>query len=474
MKETTIRELEELFALQKSAFASDSYPSLEVRIERLKSLEQMMMELRQDIRRSISDDFGVHNEFITDIFETGGVLGRNRFIQSHLADWMAPSHRALSPEAHGSSTCEVIKLPKGVMGNISPWNFPIECSLVMVNEMLAAGNRVIVKLSEFAPATAALLQDRVGEFFAPDVLSVVVGGVEFSQHFAAMQWDHLTYTGNASVGRTIMQAAAKNLTPVTLELGGKNPTLFLDDGVDRQLIKEYLSFKFCKNGQICTSPDYAFVPAARLEEWINIAQEEWRDAYPNFHDSPDNTGIINDLHFQRLTRMLEEARNAGARVICLSEAQPDANRRLMPMYLVIDPDESLTVMREETFGPITPVKPYNSVDEVYAYIEAHDRPLASYLVTRDWADSEIRRFTTRISSGGAGVNVFGFQGAEPSAPFGGIGASGIGCHSGEEGFNNYVHSKTVFHCADDNPVKASIVAPYGEITEAVANAVFGE
>ena len=158
-----------------------------------------MMELRQDLRRSISDDFGVHKEFITDIFETGGVLGRNRFIQSHLADWMAPSHRALSPEAHGSSTCEVIKLPKGVMGNISPWNFPIECSLVMVNEMLAAGNRVIVKLSEFAPATAALLQDRVGEFFAPDVLSVVVGGVEFSQNFAAMQWDHLTYTGNALV-----------------------------------------------------------------------------------------------------------------------------------------------------------------------------------------------------------------------------------------------------------------------------------
>jgi coniferyl-aldehyde dehydrogenase len=368
----------------------------------------------------------------------------------------------------------VLKLPKGVMGNISPWNFPIECSLVMVNEMLAAGNRVIVKLSEFAPATAALLQDKISDYFDPDVLSVVVGGLELSEHFASMPWDHLTYTGNTSVGRLIMQAAAKNLTPVTLELGGKNPTLFLEDGVDRQLIKEYLSFKFCKNGQICTSPDYAFVPKGRLDDWLAIAQEVWAEAYPNFADHPDNTGIINDRHFHRLTGMLEEAREAGAKVICLSNADPDPETRQMPMYLVVEPDESLSVMREETFGPITPVKTYESVDEVYDYIANHDRPLASYLVTRDRDPEKVSRFKNCIISGGAGVNVFGFQAAEPSAPFGGVGASGIGCHAGLEGFNNYVHAKTIFHCADDNPVKASIVAPYGDITEAVANAVFGD
>jgi coniferyl-aldehyde dehydrogenase len=343
----------------------------------------------------------------------------------------------------------------------------------MVNEMLAAGNRVIVKLSEFAPATAVLLQEKIRNYFEPDVLSVVVGGLELSEHFAGMPWDHLTYTGNTSVGRLIMQAAAKNLTPVTLELGGKNPTLFLDDGVDRQLIKEYLSFKFCKNGQICTSPDYAFVPKDRLEEWLTIAQEVWAEAYPNFTDHPDNTGIINDRHFQRLTGMLDEARDSGARVICLSDAEPDPATRQMPMYLVVDPDESLSVMRDETFGPITPVKTYESVDEVYEYIAKHDRPLASYLVTRDRLPEEVHRFKNCITSGGAGVNVFGFQAAEPSAPFGGVGASGIGCHAGLEGFSNYVHSKTVFHCADDNPVKASIVVPYGEITEAVANAAFG-
>lgn len=473
MQETTREALDALFARQKAAFKANNNPSYEQRMEWLRALEKWMMDLRQEIQRAVAEDFAVHSPAITDIFETGGVLGRNRYIQACLEEWMAPSARPLPPEVHGSSSCEVILQPQGVMGNISPWNFPIECSLVMVNEMLAAGNRVIVKVSELAPATAGLLQRTVGDYFEEDVLAIVAGGIEFSRYFSGLPWDHLTYTGNTAVGKLIMQEAAKNLTPVTLELGGKNPTIFLDDGIDEQHILEYLSFKFCKSGQICTSPDYALVPEGRLEEWINIARSVWQKAYPQYIGHPDVTGIINERHYNRLLDWLEEARQSGAQVIALNDEEPDPKTRQMPMYLVVDPAEELAVMREEVFGPITPIKTYNSVEHAYDYIAGRERPLASYLVTAARNEEDIESFKHSIISGGAGVNVFGFQAAWPGAPFGGTGSSGIGCHAGKEGFLNYCHAKTVFNCAQDNPVKVSVCVPYGEVTQAVADASFG-
>ena len=472
MADTTNAELDALFAKQKAAFLADNNPSYEQRMAWLQSLEKMMMDLRQPIRDALTEDFNSHPELITDLFETGGVLGRCRNAQAHLEEWMAPEDRPLLDIVHGSSTCQVVKQPKGVMGNIAPWNFPIECSLVMVCDMLAAGNRVIVKMSELAPVTANLIKDSVGKYFPEDVLAIVIGGVEFSQYFSGLRWDHLTYTGNTGVGRLVMQAAAKNLTPVTLELGGKNPTIFLEDGVDEQLIKEYLSFKFCKNGQICTSPDYALVPENMLDQWLEIAQKVWKEAYPTFIGHPDVTGIINERHYDRIIGALEEARSAGAQVISLSDEEPVREQRQIPMYLVVDPAEDLEVMREETFGPVTPVKTYKTLEEAYAYINSRERPLASYLVTMARDPELVEQFKSRIVSGGAGINVFGFQAAEPTAPFGGIGSSGTGCHGGPQGFANYSHSKTVYNCSQDNPLKMSVCAPYNEITQAFADGIF--
>jgi coniferyl-aldehyde dehydrogenase len=473
MTETTTAELDALFDRQKQAFLANNNPSYEQRMTWLKALERMMLDLRQPIRNALSEDFGNHSPLITDLFETGGVLGRCRNAQVQLESWMAPEERPLLDAVHGSSTCQIIQQPKGVMGNIAPWNFPIECSMVMVADMLAAGNRVIVKLSEMAPATAKLIQERVGEYFSEDVLAVVIGGVELAQHFSSMPWDHLTYTGNTAVGRKVMQAAAQNLTPVTLELGGKNPTVFLEDGIDEQLMLEYLSFKFCKSGQICTSPDYALVPEDKLEQWVDIAQQVWRQAYPDYNNHPDVTGIINERHYDRLLHAVKEAEESGARVIALSNAVPDRDKRLLPMYLVVNPSEDLEVMREETFGPITPVKTYKTLEEAYAYINGRDRPLASYLVTRARETEVVETFKKAIVSGGAGINVFGFQAAEPTAPFGGIGASGIGAHGGAQGFSNYSHSKTVYNCAQDNPLKMAVCVPYGEVTQAFADGIFG-
>jgi coniferyl-aldehyde dehydrogenase len=473
MEYTTKETLDALFLKQKKAFLANNNPSYEQRMEWLRSLEKWMTELREDIQIAVSQDFSVHSPAITDIFETGGVLGRNRYIQAFLKEWMTPDARPLPAEVHGSSTCEVVLQPQGVMGNISPWNFPIECALVMVNEMLAAGNRVIVKVSELAPATAQLLSRSVGNYFDEEVLAVVVGGVELSQYFSTLPWDHLTYTGNTAVGKLIMQEAAKNLTPVTLELGGKNPTIFLEDGIDEQHILEYLSFKFCKSGQICTSPDYVLIPEEQLQSWIAIAKSVWQKAYPKYIGHPDVTGIINDRHYQRLLDWLSEAEQSGAKVISLHDEEPDPESRQMPMYLIVNPNEQLAVMREEVFGPITPIKTYAKVNEAYRYIASRERPLASYLVTAGRNESDIELFKRSIISGGAGINVFGFQAAWPGAPFGGTGGSGIGCHAGKEGFVNYCHAKTVFNCAPDNPVKASVCAPYGEMTDAVAQASIG-
>ena len=472
MTDTSNLELDRLFEKQKAAFLANNNPSYEERMAWLQSLEKMMVDLRHPIRAALTEDFDSHPPLITDLFETGGVLGRCRNAQAHLKEWMALEERPLLDVVHGSSSCQVMRQPKGVMGNIAPWNFPIECSLVMVCDMLAAGNRVIVKMSELAPATAELLQENVGRYFSEEVLAIVIGGVEFSQYFAQIPWDHLTYTGNTNVGRLVMQAAARNLTPITLELGGKNPTIFLEDGVDEQLIKEYLSFKFCKSGQICTSPDYALVPENLLDQWLEIAQKVWQEAYPSFIGHPDVTGIINERHYDRLIGALEEARASGTQVIALNDEEPDRTRRQMPMYLVVNPSEDLEVMREETFGPITPVKTYQTLDEAYTYINSRERPLASYLVTMSRQPEAVEQFKKGIVSGGAGINVFGFQAAEPTAPFGGIGASGIGCHGGQQGFSNYSHSKTVYNCSQDNPLKMSVCAPYNEITQAFADGIF--
>ena len=470
MTETTTSELEAIFESQKAAFLENIYPSLEERLGWLKTLEKMMLDYRQPCRDALQEDFGSHSPLITDLFEGGGVISRCRYIQAHLAEWLAPDPRPLIPEVHGSSTAEVIRQPKGVMGNISPWNFPIECSLVMANEMLAAGNRVIVKTSELSPATSAVLREAVSKYFDPDVLAVVNGGTELAEHFASLPWDQLTYTGSTRVGRLVMQAAAKNLTPVCLELGGKNPTVFAEDGVEEQLIKEYLSFKFCKSGQICTSPDYTFVPEAKVDEWLELAKKVWAEAYPSYIGHPDVTGMINESHYDRVLAMLEEARKSSAKVIALSDEEPDRNLRQIPMYLIVSPEENSLAMQEEIFGPVTPVLPYKSLDEVWQYINSRQRPLASYMVTR--TPDLIDQFSTAVISGGAGVNVFGFQAAEPALPFGGVGASGIGCHSGYEGFLNYSHSKSLFRCADDNPVKAAVTVPYGEILSQVADAIF--
>ncbi|CAN1552364.1 PutA NAD-dependent aldehyde dehydrogenases [Sphingomonadaceae bacterium] len=471
MPNTTKEELHRLFTAQKAAFLGNSMPSLEERLDRLRRLEAAMVENRKAFQETLNADFGQHPPLVTDLFETGGVIGRSRYIQAMLSDWMKDSPRDLDPAAHGSSKAKVIRQPKGVIGNLAPWNFPIECALVMVNDMLGAGNRVIVKASRQTPATSELMQSVIASRFDETELAVVLAeSVDFSEHFCTLPWDHLTYTGGGEIGKNVLRHAAENLTQVTLELGGKNPTLFTEEGVSELLVERFLYNRVFKGGQVCTSPDYVMVPRAKLAEWVELAKSTWSGMYPNYVGHPDATGTINRRHYDRLLGYLEEARQAGCDVISLNGDEPNSETLQIPMYVVVDPGEELEVMREEMFGPITAVKPYDSFDEAIAYINNRDRPLAAYIVGRE--RDLIEQFQVRVIAGGVGVNVFGLQGAHPALPFGGSGASGMGCHSGFEGFLTFTHNKSVFECADDSVLMASLKGPYGDFAQAVCDSIF--
>jgi len=470
MKETTRDELDRVFRKQKTAFAGDRTPDLAARLSRLRALDAMLIEYRHPIRDAISADFGNHHAMVTDLFESGAVIARSRHIQSQLASWMAPEKRELLAAVHGSSTAEVIHQPKGVLGNIAPWNFPLECALVMTADMLAAGNRVIVKSAELTPRISTLLGEAIAKHFPEDVLTMVHGGHELSAYFASLPWDHLTYTGGGRVGRLVMAAAAANLTPLTLELGGKNPAVFADDGFDDALIERFLYFRVFKGGQVCTSPDHVLVPEGRISEWVEKAKRLWTGLYPKYVGHPEATGAINQTHFNRVMALVQEARARGVSVVSLNGEEADPGRRQIPMYAIVDPPEELACMQDEIFGPVTPVKDYTSIDDAIARINRGPSPLAAYVVTRDQKLGA--RFAREVKSGGTGVNVFGFQAADPGLPFGGVGKSGFGCHSGREGFLNYSHTKPVFYCADDDVLAFAIKPPYGEVTQAFADACF--
>jgi coniferyl-aldehyde dehydrogenase len=470
MKHTEITELERLFDVQNRAFIRDPYPIVEKRLARLKSVESMVLSMREDARIALEKDFAVHPHVLTDLLETAPVILRARNLQANLAEWMEPLSRELDATVHGGSKAEVLPQPLGVVGNIAPWNFPIECALIMVADMLAAGNNVIIKASEKTPATTRLLQAKIDEYFDEEVLAITVGGPEFSQKFASMPWNHLTYIGGANVGRKIMRAASENLTPVTLELGGKNPTIFFDDGLTDPHLKAFLSVKFMKSGQVCTAPDYVYVPRDRMEEFIVRSREFMTDSYPRYIGHHDVAGMIDEFNFTRVVDGINEAHTRQVRVVPLVDGEADSTTRQIPFTMIVDPPHDISLMSDEIFGPVLCVLPFDDVEDVLAEIRTRPRSLALYIATENEALAE---HLSRVTSSGAFArNAYGMHGGIMSLPFGGNGASGMGCHGGYEGFMNYSHKKTVFQCASDSKVLPLRFVPYGEVTQTWADGVF--
>lgn len=436
-----VTDLHALFAKQKSAFRRAGAPDLAKRQEHLAALAGMVVKNRHRIQEAMKADFCVHPDQVTDMTEVLAVAGQAMYVHDNLSQWIQPEIRDTDPTLYGSARAELRYEPKGVLGIIAPWNFPFLLSLGPLVDMLGAGNRVIIKPSENAPASSHLLRELVAETFEEDHVAVVEGGLRVSQEFTTLTWDHLLYTGNTAVGREIAVAAARNLVPVTLELGGKNPALVHSDSVNSETVRQILGNKLVKSGQVCIAPDYCLVPRDKLDDFVVLANEFMASVAP-YTNSEANVGIVNERHFDRLVALRDEASARGCTVIDLEPGVEESkSSRQLAASLVLDPPDDLGLMREEIFGPILPIKPYDSIDEAIDYVNDGGSPLGLYVFAKDTDIAE--QVLSRTVSGGACINTCAVQGVLPALGFGGAGPSGYGIHRGVEGFKEFSHARGV-------------------------------
>ena len=454
-----IASLQNTFAAHRQAFLKHPFPDLKERRAHLYALADALLGNRARIREALQSDFGAHPAAAADLAEIGGPLARTLAAAKHVKRWMRPERRSVEFLSFGTSKAQIAWQPKGVTGIIAPWNFPIDLSFGPLCDMLAAGNRVIIKMSEYAPACAQTVFEIIDRTFAADHVAVVNGGVELGKAFTALRWDHLLYTGNPEVGAMVAQAAAANLVPVTLELGGKCPAIFAADSVSAAHITRLLGVKLVKSGQMCISIDYCLVPRAQLDRFVQLAQASFSGALKDYSRGADCTGIISSRHYERQQQLLDEARSAGARIVQLDQdGGADPATRRLPVSLVIDPDPGLRIMKEEIFGPILPVVPYDSLDDTLAAINRGERPLGLYLYAQDAAlVDKVRRETF---SGGYAVNVCAAQGAVADMGFGGVGRSGSGRHHGIDGFREFSNPRGMFVMGRGASFDA-FIPPYG-------------
>ena len=435
--------------------------------ERRAALDQLESLLRENvvaIAAAISRDFRGRAPQETRLLEIFPSLEAIAHARRHLRAWMRP-RRAATNLWFLPGRSRVVPQPLGVAGIVVPWNYPIYLAMGPAVCALAAGNRVMIKMSESAPATGELLAALVERRFAPEVLAIVNGGLEVAREFTSLPFDHLLFTGSTEVGRQVMRAAAANLTPVTLELGGKSPAL-VGRGMDVAEAADRIVFGKCLNaGQTCVAPDYVLVPEERLDAFAAAAAAAVARLYPRLADNPDYTAIIDERHRQRLASWRDEARGRGARVIEMNPANEDfsASPKLPPTLLVGVPDDT-RVMREEIFGPLLPLVAYRTIEDAITYVNARPRPLALYVFDRDRAT--IDRVLAETVSGGVSVNETFLHLAQEDLPFGGVGPSGMGEYHGRAGFEAFSKKKAVFFQSRVNGLKL-FRPPYGKRFDAL-------
>src|SRR5690554_3109915 len=446
--------LSDLLQAQQSAFAIDSMPTLTARLAWLKRLRAVLVDEQQALIDAVNSDFGNRSQDETLFAEILPTLQSIDHACKHLRNWMKPSKRRLGI-AFQPGSAQVFYQPLGVVGVIVPWNYPIFLSMGPLVGALAAGNRVMIKMSEATPATSQLTRELLARVFPEDQVAVVLGEADVGAAFSRLPFDHLLFTGATSIARHIMRAAAENLTPVTLELGGKSPAIVSRD-VPLEDAAERIAFgKTMNAGQTCVAPDYVLVPRDRIEGFVEAYRRVIQRFYPQLADNPDYTSIINARQQARLYSYLEDARARGARVVPLfSEGQ---DRRL-PHTLLLDVNDDMQVMQDEIFGPLLPVVPYAHIDEAIAYINARPRPLALYYFGYD--RQEQQRVIARTHSGGVGINETLLHVAVCDLPFGGIGPSGMGHYHGHEGFLTFSKAKAVLRKPRLNATRV-LYPPYG-------------
>ncbi len=449
--------------VQRQAYFEHPHPNLAERKADLRTLQRFVQENQQALAAAISADYGHRSVHETLLTEVGPTLGALRHALAHVGAWMRVQHRGVDRLAFGLGRNRVIPQPLGVVGVIVPWNFPLNLSLIPLTYIFAAGNRALVKMSENSRHLAQYMIERLPAYFAADKLQVYdeTGGV--GVEFSRLPFDHLLFTGSGTTGRAVMAAAAQNLCPVTLELGGKAPAIICDDFDLRLAAERILFVKYLNAGQICTTVDHVFVPRAKVDAFVALAREIVPRRYASL-DSPDYTSVIDRRAFERLRHALDDARVRGATVVPLVEpALDEARHRIAPHIVVGAPDDS-ELMQREIFGPILPIVPYDDLDDVIARINAGPRPLAIYPFSN--RSERIDRFIERVMSGGVTVNDALLHVGQEELPFGGVGESGMGHYHGEEGFHTFSKLRPVFQQARWSSL-ALMTPPYGRLADRV-------
>ncbi|WP_442756555.1 coniferyl aldehyde dehydrogenase [Methylocystis sp. JAN1] len=448
---------------QRAAFLNEGPPSFADRKLRLKRLRAAVLAHRRELGEAVSADFGHRSRYETDILEVLCVIQAIDYLGRNLRRFMKQERRHVGL-FYRTGRARVEYQPKGVIGVMAPWNYPLSLTIIPLATALAAGNRAMLKPSELTPRTSEVIRLMIEESFRPEEVAVVLGGPDVGAAFSALPFDHILFTGSTPVGRKIMKAASDNLVPLILELGGKSPTIIARGRATRQTLDSIVFGKLSNGGQTCIAPDYALVHEDDLDTFIAEFGASIARFYPDGPTSRDYASIVNDHHYERLKSLIEDARTSGARVIETGLTPERAAERLRTIAptLVVGAGDDTKIMQEEIFGPILPVRTYRTIDEVIDYVNARPRPLALYYFGAQ--DADCGKLLARTTSGNVGINNTLLHFAQDDLSFGGVGPSGMGAYHGIEGFRSMSHAKGVFVQGRWN-LPSLMRAPFGKIAD---------
>ena len=454
---------------QKIQSRRQIYPSLSMRIDRLDRMLDMMLEYQTQIPEALSEDFGHRPEMLTKFAELAATFDSIHFIKKNLKSWMKPERRKATPPFNLFGAKAYIQYqPVGVVGIISPWNYPFNLTFGPLAVVLAAGNRAMIKPSEYTPRSSSLMKSMINKYFDADEVEVFPGDASVGQEFSSLHFDHLLFTGSTSVAKKVMEAASKNLVPVTLELGSKSPAIIGESADLKKASDRIWNGKLMNAGQTCIAPDYVYVKEEVLGDWMEATNNSISLMYPSIFDNDDYTSVVNEGHYARLDGYIEDAKNKGADVIEINPANESekSHNKMMPT-IILNATDDMLVMQEEIFGPIMPVKTYNQIDEVVDYINLHERPLGLYYFGNKKSEEEFVMSNT--VSGGAALNDVIFQFIQDDLPFGGIGPSGMGNYHGIEGFRTFSHARGVYKQTSFETFLKLMRPPFGKLVDQIVS-----
>ena len=460
--------MEDALRKQRAVFTAARPEPLSARKDRIKRAMKLLKEHGDDLCKVMSADFGNRSPMQSMITDIAGTVNFGKYCLKHVDKWSKSEKRSVQfPLGLLGAKAEVRYEPKGVVGILSPWNFPVNLTFGPLMQVFAAGNRAMIKPSEFTSKTSLMMKELVEEYFTPDECAVFTGGPEVAAAFSELPFDHLVFTGSTATGKKVMEAASKNLVPVTLELGGKSP-VFLGESADFAKAGERIAMgKMMNAGQICLAPDYMYVPESKQDEAIHGVWQSTANMYPTMLENEDYASLVSDRHFDRLQEMVADAREKGAEVIEVNPGNEDfgsSNARKMPLTILKGVTDDMKAMQEEIFGPVLPVKTYKAIDDAIDYVNENDRPLGLYYFGED--SSEREKVLNRTISGGVTVNDVIFHVSMEDLPFGGVGPSGMGSYHGVEGFREFSHARSVYTQPKIDVAKlGGFKPPYGPATE---------